>query len=358
MPRAEIDAQGVLNAIAEFDSLGRSTFLDRYGFNGSRDYFLVYEGHRYDSKAIAAVAHKWAPLGDGRALTPLELSGGKTDAAKRLRELGFEVTEPVPNGDWSWNEHILALDLYMSNPSHPSRDSDEVRALSALLNELGAQTSTARNETFRNPNGVYMKLMNFRRFDPAFQSQGKVGLTRGSRGEEKVWRAYANNRDALRGVAAEIRASVGTETEATTAFVRERAKPWGGPSGESGAVFSGRQRSIIEMRASIENTVRQANGQTVERTLKNKDLRMARGELDHLLDQLLDQQGNCCALTGIPFHFHGDQADRHRLPSPDRIDSSGHYEASNLQLVCQFVNFWKRDTEIEEFKRLLALVRA
>jgi hypothetical protein len=33
---------------------------------------------------------------------------------------------------------------------------------------------------FRNPNGVYMKLMNFRRLDVEFQAQGKTGLTRGA----------------------------------------------------------------------------------------------------------------------------------------------------------------------------------
>ena len=94
MARAEITRLGVLNAIAEFDALGRSAFLERYGFNAARDYFLVHEGVRYDSKPIAAVAHRWAPGGDGRALTALQLSGGRTDAARRLRELGFEVAGP------------------------------------------------------------------------------------------------------------------------------------------------------------------------------------------------------------------------------------------------------------------------
>ena len=45
-------------------------------------------------------------------------------------------------------------------------------------------------------------------------------------------------------------------------------------------------------------------------------------------------------------------------PSVDRIDSNGHYEHGNLQIVCQFVNFWKADSNNEEFKRLLMLVRS
>jgi hypothetical protein len=72
---------------------------------------------------------------------------------------------------------------------------------------------------------------------------------------------------------------------------------------------------------------------------------------------LLDLQGNRCALTGIPFEFHGMDSDKNLLPSLDRIDSDGHYEAGNLQIVCQFINFWKSDQDNEEFKRLLMLVR-
>jgi hypothetical protein len=97
--------------------------------------------------------------------------------------------------------------------------------------------------------------------------------------------------------------------------------------------------------------------QIVERTVKNKELRMTSAELEKLIASLLDIQGNRCALTGIPFNFLGPDADKNLLPSADRIDSSGHYEAGNLQIVCQFINFWKSDSNNEDFKRLLMLVR-
>ena len=119
----------------------------------------------------------------------------------------------------------------------------------------------------------------------------------------------------------------------------------------------GREKSIIEMRQSVENTVRTANGQTVERVVKNKELRMTAAELTKLLRSLLDRQGNCCELTRIPFHFAGPDADDNRRPSVDRIDSNGHYEADNVQIVCRFVNSWKGESDNEEFKRLLALVQ-
>ena len=123
-------------------------------------------------------------------------------------------------------------------------------------------------------------------------------------------------------------------------------------------VLSGREKSIIEMRRSVENTVRNANGQLVEQTVKNKELRLSPAKLEELLRSLLERQSNRCALTGIPLHFAGSVADTNLRPSVDRIDSNGHYEHGNLQIVCQFVNFWKADSNNEEFRRLLMLVRS
>ncbi len=120
---------------------------------------------------------------------------------------------------------------------------------------------------------------------------------------------------------------------------------------------SGREQSIIEMCQSVEDTVRTANGQIVTRLVKSKELRMTRTELEELLRFLLDRQGDRCALTRIPFDFAVPHVDNQLRPSVDRIDSNGDYEDGNLQIVCRFVNFWKRDSDNEEFKRLLILVR-
>lgn len=126
---------------------------------------------------------------------------------------------------------------------------------------------------------------------------------------------------------------------------------------DEGRILGGREKSIIAMRLSVENTVKNANGQIVQRVLKNKELRMTSAELEKLIASLLDLQENRCALTGIPFQFLGPEADKNLLPSLDRIDSAGHYEVSNLQVVCQFINFWKGDSDNAEFQRLLMLVR-
>jgi 5-methylcytosine-specific restriction protein A len=108
-----------------------------------------------------------------------------------------------------WDEHVLALDLYMQNPrSPPGKKSEPIKELSALLNAMGRKAGVAMTPKFRNANGVYQKLMNFRRFDPAFQSEGKVGLTHGNKMEKAVWDAYADDLPGLAARAAAIRLAI------------------------------------------------------------------------------------------------------------------------------------------------------
>jgi hypothetical protein len=125
----------------------------------------------------------------------------------------------------------------------------------------------------------------------------------------------------------------------------------------TGRIVGGPEKSIIAMRLSIEGTVASSNGQRVERTIKDKQTSLSSSELDLHLAHLLELQGNRCALTGIPFDFHTADGDRCLRPSPDRIDSRGQYDLGNIQVVCQFVNFWKGAEDDAEFRRLLALVR-
>ncbi|MCZ8389387.1 hypothetical protein [Achromobacter xylosoxidans] len=48
----------------------------------------------------------------------------------------------------------------------PSHGSVEVSDLSNLLNKMAESLGKPAAATYRNTNGVYMKLMNFRRLDP------------------------------------------------------------------------------------------------------------------------------------------------------------------------------------------------
>jgi|SRR6516164_3686536 len=76
-----------------------------------------------------------------------------------------------------------------------------------MLNKMDSQI-TNRASNFRNFNGVYMKVMNFRRFDPTYIAQGKKGLQRGNRLEEDVWNDFAGDHVKLARTANAIRLAV------------------------------------------------------------------------------------------------------------------------------------------------------
>jgi MoxR-like ATPase len=82
--------EAVLQAISEFDELGREGFLSKYGYGPARGYFLEHEGRFYDSKAIvgAAVGFEHPERGP---LKRTEFSGGEDTVRPKLQELGFDV---------------------------------------------------------------------------------------------------------------------------------------------------------------------------------------------------------------------------------------------------------------------------
>lgn len=115
------------------------------------------------------------------------------------------------NPDWTRDELILALNFYLTHrPKPPGKDSTEIQDLSQTLNRLGERlfSPESRADTFRNANGVYMKLMNFRRLDPQYTAEGKKGLTRGSKDEKEVWAEFANDPARCRRVAEAIMATL------------------------------------------------------------------------------------------------------------------------------------------------------
>ncbi|WP_248960916.1 HNH endonuclease [Sphaerisporangium perillae] len=91
MALSDLRREMVLSAIEEYDKLGRDAFLEVYRYGPARGYFLLYDGKRYDSKAIAGVAHRDV---DGRPLRAEDFSGGNATVARALSDLGFEVTRP------------------------------------------------------------------------------------------------------------------------------------------------------------------------------------------------------------------------------------------------------------------------
>lgn len=89
------------------------------------------------------------------------------------------------NPKWTRDEIILALDLYIrSRGNPPGKSSREVLELSGLINTLNVLKGVSGGENFRNPDGVYMKMMNFRKFDSKYEG---AGLTSASKLDEATW---------------------------------------------------------------------------------------------------------------------------------------------------------------------------
>ena len=67
-------------------------------------------------------------------------------------------------------------------------------ALSELLNALPIHSTEERSSSFRNPQGVAMKLANFMSLDPMHPGEG---LKAGGAGDTAVWAEYAHAPEVL-----------------------------------------------------------------------------------------------------------------------------------------------------------------
>lgn len=110
-------------------------------------------------------------------------------------------TKKSRNPAWIRDELILALDLYFKEPAARGNSAHpDVIRLSRKLNSLQIH-SGASNQTFRNPNGVAMKLSNFLQFDSTYRGKG---LRRGNKLEREVWDQYSKKRGELSKIAGAI----------------------------------------------------------------------------------------------------------------------------------------------------------
>ena len=94
------------------------------------------------------------------------------------------------NPKWEYSELVLALELYMMHrPNPPGKNSRDVKILSNLLRLNCLADKMHLTKTFRNINGVAMKLQNFRRFDELFKGKG---LRAGGGLERDIWDRFQN----------------------------------------------------------------------------------------------------------------------------------------------------------------------
>ena len=122
-------------------------------------------------------------------------------------------------------------------------------------------------------------------------------------------------------------------------------------------VFDARRRTIARVAMTVMGTVA-ASGKASVVTRKDKECRFPfQAALEAYIAGLMEANEMTCALTGLEMQLDDGEDDALRV-SLDRIDSDGHYEPGNLQLVCRFANRWKGDQPDGEFRRLMAMVRA
>jgi len=131
---------------------------------------------------------------------------------------------------------------------------------------------------------------------------------------------------------------------------RARTKP--------GITFGFHRKTVYRLVATAFYTAANSNGQQVLTTIKNKNCHFDSVDamMAYVESLIVDQEG-LCAITGVKLQLDGEEDDKELRYSLDRIDSSGHYEPGNLQLVCRFINRWKSASSDADFRRLIQLVQ-
>lgn len=167
MQLAALTRSSVLQAMEEFRAATRDKFLSNNGFRRARDYFVLHDGHAYDSKAIAGVAFR---IQTGLPRRSGDFTGGR-GVADRMRELGFDV---VQVRDWELEETVLVCDVLCSNAWMTIPEADQrIVELSRLLR---TQWDFAPYlEELRSTNSVHHKLEDLRTARPGHPGKIKKG---------------------------------------------------------------------------------------------------------------------------------------------------------------------------------------
>jgi 5-methylcytosine-specific restriction protein A len=198
MGLSDLTAEAVSAALSEYDGLGGDAFRVKYGFGQANTYFIVRDGKRYDSKAVAGAAHGYLP---GRVpLQSSEFTGGEQSVARRLRALGYRI--PNERLDWVRDEVILACDILVDNNwVYMGANDPRVIKLSELLQKLPFYPPEIRGDKFRNPNGVGRKTADIATQHPDYQ--GKP--TKGGATDKEVLAEFLARPDEMRAIAAALR---------------------------------------------------------------------------------------------------------------------------------------------------------
>ena len=181
-----ITQAAVRSALDEFVALGRTAFLNRYGFGKARDYFVRHPtvAALCDSKAIVGAAYGFQFPEEG-PLRPSDFSGGDATVAHLLKSLGFEVTGSsaldavvTARREWSRQEvELLVADyLQMLTMELTGQAYSKAARSRALLPLLDGRTAAAIEFKRRNVSAVmgHLGYPYIRGYLPAENTQGEV----------------------------------------------------------------------------------------------------------------------------------------------------------------------------------------
>jgi 5-methylcytosine-specific restriction protein A len=132
-----------------------------------------------------------------------ELINTQAPIGQIVSSLKLSSDKKIKNRNWNRDELILTLDLYFELGGHGETNSNpQVIQLSELLNTLSA--SESKSQTFRNPNGVALKLANFMSLDDTRSG----GMQAVSKLDRQIFAEYKNDRQTLKRLSDKIKTTI------------------------------------------------------------------------------------------------------------------------------------------------------
>ena len=214
------------------------------------------------------------------------------------------------NPKWHRDEVILSLDLYYRLESGKMHSGDkEIIELSELLNKLPIHALRPDAQKFRNPNGIALKLGNFKFIDPDY---GGTGLKGASKLDKEVFFEFYGKLSELKITAKKIKEAVNNEELLNELYAITDEK-------ENDPVFVKEGQVVYKL-----HKLRERNN-TINK--KKKDLYFKKyGKLD-------------CEVCGFDFnHFYGKLGKgyieaHHRVPLSE-LTGESKTTLNDLALVC------------------------
>ena len=211
---------------------------------------------------------------------------------------------------WHRDEIILALDLYRTiEPKEMDNRNPKVIELSELLNRLPIHKERMGNQKFRNPNGVGLKLGNFKAIDPDFDGKGMSSY---SKRDKEVFFEFEGKNEELKSIANQIKKTISNK--------KVNQKLYQIQDEEDEEVHSVKEGKVIYKLHKLRERDNKINQ-------KKKDLYLQRhGKLD-------------CEVCGFDFHeTYGELGKgfieaHHRIPLSE-IDGETTTKLKDLALVC------------------------